>query len=153
MAKKVFIGGPFKAWIDPTTSKLEEKYQRRLKELIFFFENRHYEVHNAHQREDWGANFWEPDQCTKLDYNEIASCDIFIAFPGVPASPGTHIELGWASALGKKIVLLMKKGEYYAHLVKGLYTVSDVEYLYYNDPSDYISALEKVFPIQDLQLV
>lgn len=42
-----------------------------------------------------------PQQCTKIDFEEISTCDLFVAFPGSPASPGTHIEIGWASALKK----------------------------------------------------
>lgn len=62
----------------------------------------------------------EPSECTRIDYNEIASCDAFIAFPCAPASPGTHIEIGWASAWKKPIVLLLEKGREYAFLVRGL---------------------------------
>lgn len=65
-------------------------------------EERGYAVHNAHKREKWGREFMTSEQCTEIDFVEIDKCDLFIAFPGKPASPGTHIEIGWASALKKR---------------------------------------------------
>jgi len=149
MLKKVFIGGPFKSYVDPMTNVLKPLYKKQFLALIEFFEIRGCSIHNAHQRESWGENFWEPDDCTKLDYDEIAKSDIFIAFPGSPASPGTHIEIGWASALHKKIILLLENGKYYAHLVKGLHTMADVEYIYFDETEDYLSQLEKMFPLKE----
>lgn len=49
-----------------------------------------------------------------------------MAMPGAPASAGTHVELGWASALGKPIVLLLERGHEYAGLVTGLGSVTSV---------------------------
>ena len=72
-----------------------------------------------------------PDECTKMDFREIEQCDVFVAFPGFPASPGTHIEIGWASALQKPTVLLPKKDCEYAFLVKGLSQISCVAFLEY----------------------
>ena len=132
---------------------MADHYKKMFLDLICFFKDRGYEIHNAHQREDWGENFWEPKECTKLDYKEISSSDIFIAFPGSPPSPGTHIEIGWASALNKKIILLLKNGDYYAHLVKGLHTIGDVHYIYYDHSYDYINKLIDLFPEREPQLV
>ncbi len=84
-----------------------------------------------------------PDQCTKLDYDAIKECDLFIAFPGVPVSPGTHIEIGWASAMGKEIILLLaEKEENYAYLIRGLHTVSNVHYIIYNEEKEYLQKLD-----------
>lgn len=69
-----------------------------------------------------------PQECTRLDYEHIRDCDLFVAFPGSPASPGTHIELGWASALGRPMILLLEEGSY-AFLVQGLHVVGDVSYV------------------------
>jgi hypothetical protein len=144
--KKVFIGGPFKGLINPKTGKMDERDINMFKSLIDFFTLRGYKVHNAHQREKWGEDFWNPDNCTKLDYEEIFASDVFIAFPGSPPSPGTHIEMGWASAHSKKIVLLLKRNEYYCHLTKGLHTIADVSYIFYDDYLDNLEELENIFP-------
>ncbi|SDL27637.1 Nucleoside 2-deoxyribosyltransferase [Lentzea albidocapillata subsp. violacea] len=134
-SRSVFLAGPFKALVDDTgTMRPAEK--ARFESLIEGLEQAGYLVHNAHRRESWGAKFLTPDECTRLDYDEIASCTVFVAFPGAPASAGTHIEMGWASSMGKPIVLLLEENQEYAFLVRGLHTVADVTYLTYSADED-----------------
>ncbi|RDU22242.1 nucleoside 2-deoxyribosyltransferase [Anaerosacchariphilus polymeriproducens] len=143
MSKKIFLAAPFKGLVNHDTSLLESGTKSKITELIHFFEKRGHVVHNAHQREAWGKEFMTPEQCTKIDYEEIKNCDIFVAFPGIPASPGTHIEIGWASAFKKKIVLLLfENEEYYAYLVRGLHSVLDVKYIVYREKKDYLEELD-----------
>ncbi|GAA2827416.1 nucleoside 2-deoxyribosyltransferase [Crossiella cryophila] len=130
--RSVFLAGPFKALVDDTGAmRVAEK--ARFEALIDRLEAEGYQVHNAHRREAWGKEFLRPEECTRLDYEEISDSTVFVAFPGHPASPGTHIEIGWASALGKPIVLLLEPDREYAFLVRGLHTVADVTYLTIGD--------------------
>ncbi|EAU64711.1 putative (deoxy)cytidine deoxyribosyltransferase [Stigmatella aurantiaca DW4/3-1] len=110
--------------------------QARFQGLIHFFEQRGLRVFNAHRRELWGREFMKPEECTRLDFEEIQSSDAFVAFPGAPASPGTHVELGWASAMRKPVILLLEEGKEYAFLVRGLHTVTDVTSIYYKPGED-----------------
>lgn len=127
--RRIFLAGPFKALVDAGTGAMRAADRARFETLIERLERDGHQVHNAHRREGWGAAFLTPEECTRLDFEEIAGCDVFIAFPGVPASPGTHVEIGWASALGKPVILLLEQGREYAFLVRGLYTVAAVEYV------------------------
>ncbi|MFF4321332.1 nucleoside 2-deoxyribosyltransferase [Streptomyces sp. NPDC001568] len=130
--RSVFLAGPFKALVD-ADGAMNTEARTRFETLIERLEAEHYHVHNAHRRESWGAKFLTPDECTRLDYEEISASTVFVAFPGHPASPGTHIEIGWASALGKPIVLLLEDGVDYAFLIRGLHTVANVTYLTIGD--------------------
>ncbi|MGW6704625.1 nucleoside 2-deoxyribosyltransferase [Streptomyces sp. NPDC054956] len=130
--RSVFLAGPFKALVD-ADGAMNTEARTRFETLIERLEAEDYHVYNAHRRESWGAKFLTPDECTRLDYDEISASTVFVAFPGHPASPGTHIEIGWASALGKPIVLLLEEGKDYAFLVRGLHTVADVTYLTIGD--------------------
>lgn len=127
--KKVFLAGPFKALVNEQTGELCSYMKTHLSGIISQLSDLGMDVHNAHQREGWGKEFMTPEECTEIDYREIAACDYFIAFPGAPASPGTHIEIGWASALGKKIILLLENEKTYAFLIRGLHTVGNVDYI------------------------
>jgi nucleoside 2-deoxyribosyltransferase len=122
----VFLAGPFKGLVNPETGKMRDFERRRYEAIIAYLEGLRYVVRNAHRREQWGERFLSPSECTRLDYEEIRACDLFVAFPGDPASPGTHIEIGWASALGKPIILLLEDGSQYAFLIRGLHTVAEV---------------------------
>lgn len=125
----VFLAGPFKALVDPEAGQLRSFVRSRYEALIDHLESGGYTVHNAHKREGWGADFLQPEDCSRLDYEQIRGCSLFVAFPGDPASPGTHIEIGWAAALGKPIILLLEDGHTYAFLVRGLHTIADVTYV------------------------
>lgn len=100
-------------------------------------------MHNAHRREGWGARFMEPEECTRIDYDEIASSDLIVAMPGSPASPGTHIELGWASALGKPLILLLEPDAEYAFLVRGLHTITRVAYVVLDGETGHLDEVVK----------
>ncbi len=144
MEKRVFLAAPFKALVKNESKLMQDSDRKKIEELISFFEEKGYLVHNAHKREAWGEKFMEPEECTYIDYHEIEKCDLFVAFPGIPASPGTHIEIGWASAFRKKIVLILcENQENYAYLVRGLNSVSDVKYIVYHSDDEYLSELAK----------
>lgn len=144
--KKCFLAAPFKSLVDNITYRMKDEDIITITNLIQYLEGKGYDVHNAHKRESWGKNFMSPEECTKIDFDEIKSCDLFIAFLGKAASPGTHIEIGWASAFGKPIVLLLFNSEKdYAYLVRGLYTIGNVKKIIYNSEQDYVNALDEYF--------
>ncbi|MBD2802383.1 nucleoside 2-deoxyribosyltransferase [Xenorhabdus sp. 42] len=130
--KKMFLAGPFKSLVDPDTHVMPHQYINQFQNIIEYFEERGWSVHCAHKREKWGREFMTPAQCTFIDYEEISQCDYFVAFPGVPASPGTHIEMGWASSMKKPVILLLEENEEYAFLVQGLGEITSVKTLRYN---------------------
>ena len=118
--KSVFVAGPFIGVIDPETGRMRERDQHLIESLVEHFADGGAEVYNAHRRELWGVKLMQPLEYTRLDYEGVAACDVFVVQPGAPASLGTHVELGWASALGKPIVLLLDPEATYAGMVLGL---------------------------------
>lgn len=139
--QSVFVAGPFKGLVDPQTGVVPAGARAALNGVIEHFEHRGYRIFNAHRREHWGARMLEPEACTRLDFEEISACDLFVAFPGAPASPGTHVEIGWATALGKRIVLFLEAGRAHAHLVTGLGSIAEVAYVSYVDAADLLAKL------------
>jgi nucleoside 2-deoxyribosyltransferase len=131
--REVFVGGPFFGVVNPWTGAMNDDEQRKITCLLEFFEVAGAKVYNSHRREAWGKEFLTADVVTRLDFEEIRSSDIFVAYPGAPASPGTHVEIGWASALGKPMVLLLDETKKYSFLVTGLPTIANVEFVTYRD--------------------
>lgn len=140
--RTVFVAGPFFKLVDPVTGVMSARDRARFERLIHYFEGSGCIVNNAHRRESWGEAFLGPTEFTKLDYSEIDASDLIIAVPGPPASLGTHIELGWASAMGKPIVLLLEKDEDYALMVYGLRHVTKTAVVETADGDFELSALE-----------
>lgn len=89
-----------------------------------------------------GAEFLTASEATKRDYTEISRSDLFIAFPGVPASPGTHVEIGWASAIKKPMILLLEKNQKHTFLVTGLEHQANVEFIWFEDPGEIYDHLD-----------
>jgi hypothetical protein len=138
---KIFLGGPFKSLVDEDSGMMELRWIDFYRRIISMLEEKGYSVHNAHSRESWGQKMMPPRVCTKIDFEEISECDLFIAFPGTPASPGTHIEIGWASALKKDIVLLVEQGHEYCFMLQGLGTIANVSYLTYRNSKECLEKL------------
>jgi len=140
--RAVFVGGPFFHLVNSETGVMSDADQLKFAKLIDYFEGLGATVYNAHRREAWGAQFLGPDEATLRDFTEISESDLFIAFPGVPPSPGTHVEIGWASALGKPMVLLLERNQKHTFLVTGLQTIANVEFVWFDDPTDVLADVE-----------
>ena len=123
MSKKieaVFVAAPFWAYVDKETGEFDREAFGSIDRLLQHFDKQGCTVYNAHRREEWGQAFMEPEQFTPMDYEQIVSSDVIVAVPGSPASPGTHIEIGWASANKIPMVLLLDEDKEYAGLLIGL---------------------------------
>jgi len=142
--KKAFLGAPFADYVNPDTGRLYDDKQVILTRLINYLEQKGYVVENSHVREDWGTAWMPPEVCTPLDYEQIKESDVFVALPGNPPSGGVHIELGWASVLDTRVVMLLEEGKNYSNLVLGLGKVGKVDYVQYKTLDECIEKLDKV---------
>jgi nucleoside 2-deoxyribosyltransferase len=125
----VFVAAPFWAYVDKATGEFDKELFGSLDRILQHFDGQGCVVHNAHRREQWGQAFMGPEEFTPLDYEQICSSDVIVALPGSPASPGTHIEIGWASANRVPMVLLLEAGKEYAGLIMGLPEFAPVKIL------------------------
>lgn len=141
--RAVFVAGPFKGIIDEAAGAVPLHERRRIGEVVDYLEEVGFEVFNAHRRERWGEAMLAPEECTKRDFEEISLADAFVGFPGDPFSPGTHVELGWASALAKPMILIVDDLDAHAFLVRGLHAVANVTYLEGLSGAELLSALRQ----------
>jgi nucleoside 2-deoxyribosyltransferase len=80
-------------------------------------------------------------ECNKKYFDEINSSDIFIAYPEM--SRGVHIELGWAIAHKKRIVLLVKEGFDLGTVIPGLKAVAKMDIISFKDMRELEIKLKK----------
>jgi len=123
---KFFLAYSFSALIDDKTGLVDDKNKQFLENMRNSIIKRKETVFLAHFRENWGKELMAADECTFDDFKEMNESDIVIAFPGNPISGGVHIELGWASALKKKIYIFLEKNASYSPLIEGMKTITDV---------------------------
>ena len=84
----------------------------------------------ALRREEYGKKLME-DICTELDFEEMKTSDIVIAIP--EDSKGTAVELGWASHMQKKIILLLDRNQRYTPLISTLNDITDTDIVWYEN--------------------
>ncbi|SAI46987.1 Nucleoside 2-deoxyribosyltransferase [Bordetella ansorpii] len=134
----IFVGGPIQHALKARA--LDEGLKGHLATAISLLEAYGAQVLSAHRAEKFGADthLFTPDEVSRRDRAWMEQCDIFVAV--LPMHPldgtllrtdGTHIELGWASALRRPIVLVtaMPIDASASHLLKGLATVAQVEHV------------------------
>lgn len=127
--KKIFIACPISKYIDGDKftnddfkSFIEKLYQicQRYTENVFL----------ALRREEYGKKIMT-DICTELDYDEMETTDLVVAIPD--DSKGVAVELGWASCMKKKILLILNEKQRYTPLISGLRDITDTEIIWYNE--------------------
>ncbi|GAA2287451.1 hypothetical protein GCM10010145_67940 [Streptomyces ruber] len=130
----VFVGGPIQHAIlqDGFVGHLQDAITTAIQTVTENGAN----VFSAHVVEKFGAETaaFTPEQVSVRDFRWMRKCDVFV--PVLPLledqtlrrTDGTHVELGWATALGRPIVIITKQPfvESASHLLKGLYRVGSV---------------------------
>ena len=124
---RVVLSAPFTQWMDPDIGRVSEEWRQRLDFLRCRLIWHGALVFNAHHNEDWGVGWLPPAECTPADFVAVQEADVMCAIVGAPASGGVLMELGWASAFGKPVVLVLSPNVTYTPLIHGLGEVTDVE--------------------------
>lgn len=121
--KRVFLAAPFTSHLK--VDGFDKSVFNEITSLISLLREFGYLVFSAHEREAFGDKIMTPDMCTSLDFKEMNQCDIVIAIIS-DNSYGVSLELGWASALKKPIILYMKEGQAFSTpLVEGIGKITD----------------------------
>ncbi|WDZ85074.1 nucleoside 2-deoxyribosyltransferase [Micromonospora cathayae] len=133
----VFVGGPIQHAIRPVgfLPSLQESISTAIGQIRANGGN----VFSAHVVEEFGDKTaaFTPEQVSLRDFRWMKKCDVFVPFLPVGEdgtllrTDGTHIELGWATALGRPIVLVtsLPINNSASHLLKGLHMVGSVTVL------------------------
>ena len=129
---KLFLAAPFSDYLGPD-GIFDRNHKCEIELLLKTLTASGYEVFSAHVREKWGEDLFPAELCTPLDFEALKSADVIIALPG--KSGGVHVELGWASALGKPIILWIEERSRYSPLVFGLPTVTHTHLIKYDPHS------------------
>lgn len=154
MDLKVFIGGPIQYAI--ADGEFQRELQVLIEEVLNSIERAGYQVLSAHRFERFGELDVDGQhfEVTQRDFAWMQSCDVFMAIlpnegPGASIrTDGTCVELGWASSLGRPIIIVRDLDTEHSHLVKGLGSVARVEEIALStvlqDPEVAVSAIESM---------
>lgn len=129
---KIFIGCPITKYIKDN-SFTDECFKSFINALYNLCTNYADEVFLALKREQYGKRLMT-ETCTELDYEEMKNANLVIAIP--EDSKGTAVELGWASILGKQIILILNKERRYTPLISGLGDITNTQIIWYDKNLD-----------------
>jgi len=105
-----------------------EVIESTLKETGFNTFLPHRDIHK------WGSVYIEPGAVVKKSLEALNSCDLLVTYP--EKSAGANIEIGWASAFNKKIIVLLHEKEIPSLMQVGLEGLNDTKILRFKDITD-----------------
>jgi len=114
----VFLSAPFTQLL--TDGTLPTEFRERLVAVIDHLEAEGWSVDNAHQRENWGAGLDSPYTAVTADLDGIEKAGFMVAILGEPPSPGVQLEIGFALARDKKLVLIADHDDPMPYLIRGV---------------------------------
>lgn len=134
---RVFVGGPIQHALYGVL--FDDDVRRVIVRITEQLQESGYSVLSAHLSERFGldTSSLSPHEVTRRDFAWMQDCDIFIAVlvarsdGDLMRTDGTHIELGWASAAKKPIIILTPTAcvPQLSHLVRGLDQITTVKLL------------------------
>jgi len=134
----VFVGGPI-TFARSNQNGYHPKLKLDLEQVIQVLEAEGMTVHSAHRVENFGTVdiTGQSQAITLRDYAWMKSCDIFVAFlpdqnGEILRTDGTCVELGWASSMGRPIILL-RDGSQARPLIDGLEAIACVKTILIDD--------------------
>lgn len=119
---KVFLSAPLTQYVRDENPSDLDYFRRHWGRLAKALERSGHDVFSAHQREAWGADLDSPESALKADVAGLLASDLVIAYVGNPASPGVQMELGYAIATRKRLLVFIDYGQAEPYLVRGLET-------------------------------
>jgi nucleoside 2-deoxyribosyltransferase len=126
---RVFLASPFSGYLvsDGTgVDRLDPHLSALLLRIESTLQEKGHSVFLSQRREEFGAKLWSAHQCTPFDLLEMQRADCVVALPD--KSYGVHVELGWATALGKPLVLVVdESGQFTSPIVQGLECVGHMQ--------------------------
>ena len=142
--RRVFLAAPFTQLVrrENGTDTIGS-FKAVLQGVIELFESKNLHVFNAHRREAWGQSLENPKQALSRDLEEMARADLVVAIVGSPPSPGVQLELGYAIAFQKPILVLCKRGDFVPYLNGGLDAVTPSKFLEYDHESQISDLLRR----------
>lgn len=126
-ALTVFVCGPLTEALNG--QELDEELRGLLELIHETLARDRMRVLSAHRDERWGQDEPSPEVVAERDLEWMRACDAAVMVLGTPSRPvwrtdGTFVELGWATALRKPVVVIGDLGAYRSALVRGLSSVS-----------------------------
>jgi hypothetical protein len=140
---KVFLSVSYSSQVD-STGKVIPAYRKELEAAIGALEKVNHEVYCAPREDRWTLNDTSPAEAFNVDMQNVANCELFIAFIGNRISAGIQMEIGYALANGKQIVLALPSTDELGYVNQGLVESGNAELIRYESQTSLIEHLKSL---------
>lgn len=100
----IFVNAPCSNHVNYDTGEIFPDYKEWLINLLSAIETTGHSVFCALRADNYKINDSDPVAAFNLDVSKLEKCDVIIAILNDNVSVGVQTEIGYAAALGKKIV-------------------------------------------------
>jgi nucleoside 2-deoxyribosyltransferase len=102
---KLFVAASYSTKVNLDTGKVFPEYKEWLEEQLNLLESFGYNVFCALRDDKYSINNDDPAKAVKSDMEQLKQADVLIALLDSKPSTGVQTEIGYALALGLKIIL------------------------------------------------
>lgn len=148
---QIYISAPFRRYSSEIEGReygilYSENYRQFLEKVEQLIKELGFKVCLPHRDEGlWGNIYIPPEEITEICFNLIRSSEILVVFPG--KSRGVHIEIGYAAALGKKMLVFLHEGEKESTLLRGISRITEMKMFRYKSTDEIMDILKSELQI------
>jgi len=127
---KAYIAAPFGSRAKSIPSRVygeitDDEYISFLETIEMVVKERGLETHLPHRdTNQWGKIYHTSEDIIKMNWIAMQNSDLLIVYP--QKSRGVHVEIGWGSATGKGLIILLNENEESSDVVEGLYALTNL---------------------------
>lgn len=128
---KIFVAASYSSQVNYETGKVNSEYKNWLESELISLEEQGYQVFCALRADGYIINDVDPAKAFHLDIDQIKSSDILLAYVTDNPSAGVQTEIGYALALGKKVVIAHEEGHKLAYFNQAMLMANQVREITY----------------------
>lgn len=138
--KKIYLASPISKYV---RNGMSEDYTEVIDE-VYKLLSEYGETYYPLKKEAYGMDkvSGSGDVCTKIDFNKVNESDLVVAF--VEDSQGVSVEIGWASAANKNIIIFIDKNYHQSELIRYIDTITPSRKILINTVNGYKNEKEKI---------
>jgi len=147
---RVYISAPFRIYSSELKGREygilnNENYKQFLEDIEQLIRELGFDVCLPHRdKGQWGNIYILPEDITEICFNLIRFRDILVVFP--KKSRGVHMEIGYAAALHKKMLIFLSKTERESTLLKGISRITEAKIFRYSSADEIMRILKNEMP-------
>lgn len=118
--KKIYLASPISKYVRNGMSEDYTSVIDRVYNLLNEYGKTYYPLKKEAYGEDKLSGSGEV--CTKIDFEKVNEADLIVAF--VEDSQGVSVEIGWASAAHKNMIIFIDKNYHQSELIRFIDTIT-----------------------------